>query len=175
MRTADDVLREDFLDGLDMMPIGEVRELRAACLEVETALSYVRRIVHGRLDIVANERSRREGGVHGDLHSLVEDLPAILAEKTRSTGPGRLVQVVGPTDAVEPMLERLDEIAPPSVISDPTSASDEDLADQVARLTEFEADLSAKRHALHHTIDALQAEITRRYRTGEANIDALLQ
>ncbi len=175
MATADEVLRPDLLDGLASMPMASVRDLRAQCLEVETALSYVRRLVHGRLDILAIERARRAGGEVADLHSLIEELPSILAEKTRTNGPGRLVQGLGPTDAVDPLLERLDELAPPGIVSDPTSASVQDLEDHVERLVGFEHDLSAQRHVLHERIDELQAEITRRYRTGEASIDALLQ
>lgn len=175
MATADDVLRADYLDGLTGLPLGDVRLKRAECLEVETALSYVRRLIHGRLDILANERARREGGSIGDLHALVEDLPTILAEKTRSTGPGRLVQQLGPTDAVDPLVAELDELAPSTVVSDPTDLGDEELADVMDRLVRLEQTVSARRHDLHATIDALQAEITRRYRTGEATVDALLQ
>jgi hypothetical protein len=35
--------------------------------------------------------------------------------------------------------------------------------------------VSEQRQALFERIDALQAEITRRYKTGEASIDSLLQ
>ena len=35
--------------------------------------------------------------------------------------------------------------------------------------------MSSQRHALFERIDALQAEITRRYKTGEATVDSLLQ
>ncbi len=175
MATADDVLRPDYLEGIETMSLDDVRARRSACLELETSLSYVRRLIHGRLDILANERSRRDGGTVGDLHALVEDLPAILAEKGRAGGPGRLVQALGPTDAVEPLVARLDAISPPGIVSDPTNATDEDLANQVELLVTYEREMSDQRHALHATIDALQAEITRRYRTGEASVDALLQ
>jgi hypothetical protein len=35
--------------------------------------------------------------------------------------------------------------------------------------------VSSHRHDLFTRIDALQAEITRRYKTGEASVDSLLQ
>ncbi len=34
--------------------------------------------------------------------------------------------------------------------------------------------MSERRHAYFERIDALQAELTRRYRTGEASVDGLL-
>jgi hypothetical protein len=175
MPPASDVLDPGYLSDLAGLPMQAVRERRARCLEVETALSFARRLVHGRLDILANERSRRTGGGDGDLHSLIEDLPTILAEKGRADGPGRLVQQLGPTEEAEPYLEHLDQLAPPGLVSDPTAVGDEALERHIEQLVEFEQQLSAQRHALHGVIDALQAEITRRYRTGEASVDALLQ
>ena len=35
--------------------------------------------------------------------------------------------------------------------------------------------MSRRRRSLHERIDALQAEITRRYRTGEASVESLLR
>ena len=43
------------------------------------------------------------------------------------------------------------------------------------KLSAYEADVSARRKALFEQIDALQAEITRRYKTGEASVESLLQ
>ncbi len=175
MATADDVLHGDYTEGLEGLSLDDVRARRADCLEVETALSYVRRLIHGRLDILANERVRRDGGEAGDLHSLVEELPSILAERGRVGGPGRLVQQLGPTEAVDPLIAQLDEMAPAGIVSDPTSVSDDDLRALTERLIELERTVSRQRHELHATIDTLQAEMTRRYRTGEASVDALLQ
>jgi len=46
------------------------------------------------------------------------------------------------------------------------------LADE---LDAYEHKVSGQRQALFDRIDALQAEITRRYKTGEATVDALLR
>ena len=43
------------------------------------------------------------------------------------------------------------------------------------RLGTFERQVSGHRQSLFDRIDALQAEITRRYKTGEASIDTLLR
>ena len=42
-------------------------------------------------------------------------------------------------------------------------------------LDQFEQQVSGRRRELHQRIDALQAEITRRYRTGEASVETLLK
>jgi uncharacterized small protein (DUF1192 family) len=39
----------------------------------------------------------------------------------------------------------------------------------------YEHDVSGRRRALHERIDVLQAEITRRYRTGEASVETLFR
>ena len=43
------------------------------------------------------------------------------------------------------------------------------------RESAHEAELSARRRTLHERIDVLQAEITRRYKTGEASVESLLR
>ena len=75
MDDTDRLLSPDLLDGLATRPIDEVRTLRAECVEVETGLSYLRRMVQGPLDIVHREQTRRSAGAEGDLATLVEDLP----------------------------------------------------------------------------------------------------
>ena len=45
----------------------------------------------------------------------------------------------------------------------------------VERLSGYESGVSEQRHRLHQRIDALQAEITRRYRTGQASVESLLR
>jgi phosphoenolpyruvate carboxylase len=42
-------------------------------------------------------------------------------------------------------------------------------------LRDLEQRVSTKRKAYHDRIDALQAELTRRYQTGEASVDTLLE
>jgi hypothetical protein len=41
-------------------------------------------------------------------------------------------------------------------------------------LADLEAVVSARRRQLHRQIDALNDEVVRRYKSGEANVDALL-
>jgi hypothetical protein len=153
----------------------ELRAKRAESQNVETGLSYLRRLAQGRLDIVAAEQRRRaDGSEPVDAEHLVESLSDILGDHLVAPGNGRLTQQLGP-DLNEIDTTALDAIAGPGRLSNLGDASDADLAELVVKLSAYEADVSAKRRALFETIDALQAEITRRYKTGEASVESLLK
>ena len=163
-----------YLADIDQRAIEDIRAMRAECQEVETGLSYLRRVVQGRLDIVAAELGRRrDGGDPADIADLVEQLPTILADHLRAPGNGRLPSTVG-QGKVDPELEsRVD--AAVATLDDLAALSDDDLAAGQAELTDLEAVISSRRRDLFQRIDALQAELTRRYRTGEASVESLLR
>ena len=73
------LLEPELTSDLEAVPVGELRTRRDACQRAEVALSYVRRLLQGELDIVAAELEARGRGVRGDTGRLLEDLPAILA------------------------------------------------------------------------------------------------
>jgi hypothetical protein len=173
--TIDHILAEGYLDDIETLDITEVRERRAECKDVETGLSYLRRMVQGRLDVVAAEQARREAGDSGDdLEDLIARLPALLAGSTRAPGLGRLPESLG-TGALDTALnDELDEIISHGHLSDPSSITDDELAAAREELVVFEAKVSRLRQSLFDRIDALEAELTRRYRTGEASVDSLL-
>ncbi len=169
------ILAEGFLDGVDQRSVTELRSARAECQGVETQLSYLRRMVQGRHDIVAGEvERRRRGGDPVDVHALVEQLPEILSDRVRSAGPGRLpisIEAEEPSGALADRLQRVTAGVP---IDSPDEASEEQLADVAEQLAELEAEISGLRRAVFDRIDALEAELTRRYRDGLANVDDLL-
>ncbi|MDP9070608.1 MAG: aerial mycelium formation protein, partial [Actinomycetota bacterium] len=85
----DRLLAEDYLEGLERLPLPELRRRKAECQEVEVAVSYLRRLVQGRLDIVEVDLRRRAGGEPADLSDVVDRLPQILAGAGRPDGGGR--------------------------------------------------------------------------------------
>lgn len=162
------------LSSVEQWPIEDVRASRAELQEVETGLSYVRRVVQGRLDIVNAELSRRrDGGDPADLRSLIDELPSILGEHLRAPGVGRMPTGVG-EGSVDPELEaRLAEVA---VAGDDLAGMATDaLAALGDQLGDLEREVSDRRRELFASIDTLQAELTRRYRTGEADVESLLR
>ena len=170
------LLDPGYLGDLPSRPIDEVRAMRAACQEVETGLSMLRRVVQGRLDIVGVELTRRvEGGDPEDLPDLIARLPAVLSDRTHAPGVGRLPQLMAPGELPEDLVAELDGIVGPARLSDLPSVDDVVLRSIADALGAFERVVSGHRKALFERIDALQAEITRRYKTGEATVDALLK
>ena len=67
-RRIDKVLNPEFLVHLPEWPLEELRRRQAECLEIETEVSYVRRMTQARIDILEAELDRRaSGGSVGDL------------------------------------------------------------------------------------------------------------
>lgn len=168
-----DALAPDLLEGLAELPIEEVRARRALCQEVETQLSYVRRLAQGRLDIVASQIKARREGTQGD-RTLVEELTEALSDRITAPGFGHLPMVLEPGDIDPELLASLDRAAPPSLVTSPDSMGEDELRQVADALAALERDVSDRRRAMFNRIDTLQAEIVRRYRTGEADVDSLL-
>jgi nickel-type superoxide dismutase maturation protease len=170
----DKVLDEEYLAGLTEFSMEELRARRAECQALEVGLSYQRRMAQGRLDIVGAERDRRAAGGEVPAHEeLVGQLSGILADRIHAPGLGRLPQLMTP-DQAEVDTEELDTIVGPGRIASLPDLDDGELAELVERLSAYEAEVSSSRHEVHQRIDALQAEITRRYRTGQASVESLL-
>lgn len=176
--SLDRVTSQGYLDGLTERPLATVRSMRTECQSLENALSYVRRVAQGRLDIVGAELARRrEGGDPADLSELISRLPDILADRTRSTGGGspRPPLDFSADASGEEFSHEVDAIFNPIDAGSLTTLGNDRLEQAREELGVYEQLTSARRLGLHTIIDTLQAEITRRYRTGEATVDALLQ
>lgn len=175
-RQLDEILSKGFLGDVARRPINEIRSLRLVCQAVETKLSYLRRLVQGRHDIVAGELERRHsGGDPGDLSALVDQLPQILADRIHSPGVGRLPQLLEPGDVSGRLVDRLNSIVPLSHLTDFLELSNAELEAIASDLQTLEVEVSSLRQAAFERIDTLQAELTRRYRDGEADVEELLQ
>ena len=132
----------------DHLSLDDVRSLRAALAEEETRVSYWRRIVQARLDVV---RMRSH-------HTSVADLSKVLAD---ASGAHHRIAHLS-LDAVEgvPPLPDLAELW--TRFADPND--DDACARLEADLGSAEHDLSALRGALHRNIDAATRELIARYR-----------
>jgi hypothetical protein len=149
--------------------------MRAECQEAEASLSYLRRLIQGRLDIVHAYMERPEGSAAPDLSSVVENLAGILAGPGRSTGPSRNPVLYSPdTDEMAELTVELDTILGADDVANLAGFDDAALAELAGRLRDLENRVSAERRGLHERIDTLQAELVERHKSGTASLDGLL-
>lgn len=170
-RRVDRVLDEGFLDGLVDMPVEDVRERRRDAEQEEVDLSYLRRLLHGRIDLVKAEIRRRDPAYAGG--SVIDELTAILTDPRPTTrGLGRHLTIE--PSRVDEHRRAVEALVADAFISDVGGRSDDELDAALERLTTAEADVSAVRKQVQHVADALSDELGRRYREGVASIDELL-
>ena len=170
----DDLLAPDLVVDLQDLPLGDLRDRRDRCVAVETGLSYLRRMVQGPLDIASRELVRREVGGQIDRAAIIDELPGILADGPRPPGVGRLPQGLEPTEVDPEFSAELDGLLAGGVVASLHELDDRALLELQDDLTAFETKVSQRRRAYFDRIDVLQAELTRRYRDGEASVDELL-
>ena len=154
-----------------------IRTRRGEAQQAEVSLSYVRRVVQGHLDILRADLSRRQGGDQ-DVAALIEQLPAILTEREQRAGgnarPENFVEPEPDSIMVSELTVELDAALGEAVLADLADLPDERVTEAVEALESFEQRLSSQRALLHNNISALQEELVRRYKSGEANVDSLL-
>lgn len=172
-QTLEQILGDSYLEGLRGRDMEQVRNLRSECEAYEAELSFTRRLLQGRLDILSDELERRRAGTASTSSELIARLPAILADTPSGTQRGnRLVRILAPAD-VQRIERGLDELLGMS-LADVAGADTPVLEAAMQRLREHEASVSGQRRRLHQRLDAVQAEMARRYRDGEADVDSLL-
>jgi hypothetical protein len=169
-RRIDRVLAPDYTEGVEQRPLVEVRELRDEAAQEETDLSYLRRLLHARIDIVRAEQERRSSGGS----AVVEQLATILSTNAvgPATGLGRY-QTHEPSRAdahqrhVEALVSDVD-------LSDVSKLSDDRLGEALETFISEEASVSVRRREVQVVVDRLNAEIASRYQRGSASVDELL-
>ena len=170
----DRLLGPEYLGDVASRSMEEIRAMREECQQAEVGLSYLRRLAQGRLDIAAAElRRRSEGADPSQVADLVAQLPEILGRQVVSPGPGRLPTYLAPADDAD-LTAELDAVADPAGLASLVELDDEKVRGLADHLAALEASISARRRALHERIDVLQAELVRRYKSGEASVDSLL-
>ncbi len=151
------------------LALDDLRTKRAQLQEQEDAVSYVRRVVQARLDLVRAESARRGAK---DPTPITQELPVILSQHLTG-GPAR-----PPRPALDfsdhPLAVELDELCARLGEARLPELTDDELATLGQELSAFEQRRSAERKELFAQIDELSDELVRRYRDGEADVDGLL-
>jgi hypothetical protein len=175
-RSLDELLAPDLLAGLTDRALEDVRQLRDDLQRAEGGLSFTRRMIHGRLDIVGAElKRRRDGGDPHDLSGLIAQLPDLLADPARPDAPARSPRMLEVATVPDDLAAELDAIVDTDALADLREQDDETLTNMTTKLVDLERWVSERRHALQERVDEVQADVVRRYREGEATVDGLLE
>ncbi|MET9255838.1 aerial mycelium formation protein [Streptomyces sp. NPDC048182] len=151
----------------------ELRALRRDAQRDEADLSYLRRLLQGRIDILRAELARRGATAGLEEASVVRRLPEILTDApARHRSSARHVTLGTPRG--EEYRRLADEMLGEVELSDLTARTDLELTTAMGRLVRYEQQVSRRRQRLQRTADDCSAEIARRYREGEAQVDDLL-
>jgi hypothetical protein len=171
----DRILTSPYLDGIDTRSLADIRAMRTECQQVEVELSYLRRLIQGRLDIVHTYLDHPGSDSPPDLAELVENLPGILSSGPgRPSGPEHLPMLLAPDTDGSDLTVDLDAVLGADEIATLGDMEPADLRDLAGRLEALENRVSLDRRALHVRIDTLQAELVARHKSGRASVDGLL-
>lgn len=173
-RLSEIVTDPAYVEGLAEKSTEDIKPMRDETCEVENELSFERRLCQARLDILSAELDHRAGKVTGDL---ISRLPQILADEARAETASGLPQ--RPPDFSLPRTteiprRRVEEIVGEGALSRLTKMPEEEIRSSIEALAEHEHNLSALRKKVHETLDRLQAEMIKRYTSGEADSNSLL-
>lgn len=173
-RRIDRVIASDFLTRISERSSAEVRAMRDDCRLEEARVSFARRLLQARLDIVRAEVARRAEGGSGDL---LQSLPDILADEMLPTtlGDSRSVPLYEPfAEGDERARRNSDELMGDASLGQLPDLEDAELVALVDSLAAEERGVSEIRRRLLEHLDALQAELIRRYTTGGVDTEGIL-
>lgn len=161
-RRIDRIRRPEFVEGLSGLSLEDLRRRRDDCLAEREYLSFLRRLVQGRAEILRAEIARRSG--RGEQGPLVERLATILSSGGQGPSRGEAVKVGIPEEEVLLARRRLERLVSDAGISDPSALDDEQLARAVDLLVAEEHEVSQTRAEVIAALDRLQDELKRRYK-----------
>ena len=151
------------------LALDDLRAVRAELQHQDDAVSYVRRLAQARLDFVRAEMRNRADGSDRDIS---DEIPNVIGSHLTGGAP----RPPRPADdfSAHPLAVELEVLCDDACSTDLPAMSHEELASYASRLHEFEQKRSNERRDLFLRIDTLSAELVRRYRDGEANVEGLL-
>lgn len=171
-RALDRILDESFVADLSTIPLQELRERRLLADHEEAWLSYTRRMLHGRIDILEAKAQMRKQGLEDadpelDIDALVQSLAGQMGQGNRHVGADVVDSPGGGRRAVERLIAR-------SGLDEYSSMTDEQLFERLDSLRDMEQEVSEARNQLHDVQELLTAELAQRYRRGEARPEIAL-
>jgi hypothetical protein len=161
-RRIDQVLDPEFVDGLDDLHLDEIRSRRQLAGDVENELSYYRRLLHGRMDLIRFEMRRRAGE---ETRSLIDALPEILAD-SEPTGSNRSGRYEVPDLPALPDVGKreIDHVLGGDVLLRLHEIDADALASALDSISDMEVEVSNRRRNVQRVEDALVKALAGRYR-----------
>lgn len=150
------------------LSLDALRSLRQQLQLEDDAVSYARRVAQARLDLVRAEASHRAA----DSVVVADDELRTVLSSHLTGGPARPPR---PTEDLSdhPLAVELDELCATKGLGRLKSLDDAQLVTLTDAIAAFESRMSSDRRARFDRLDALSAELVRRYRDGEADVDSL--
>ena len=167
-RRIDQVLGEGFTDDLAALDTDEVRRRRDLARGEREYLSFLRRLLQGRRDILRDEQDRRRSG--GVAPPVVERIVSVLAEGTRGPSRGEAPVIPVPDEEIAIARRRVERLLADSALSDMEGLGDDDLEQAISRIEEEERGVSDSRNRVMAVHDSLQEEMKRRLRAELSNL-----
>jgi hypothetical protein len=140
------------------MPLAELRKYRETLRGEEDNVSYWRRVLYGRIDLLRKIAERRATGEHPGWLVGTDELASAL--KDTATGRSRLAFMRIESASDLPELPGLDEVWARD--ADPTDP--QEVAEVLAALDEAAARVTAYRGQIHIRIDEATIELVSRYK-----------
>lgn len=159
-RRLDRIMEPDFLTGLADLSLDEVRERRQEAMREEADLSYVRRMLQGRIEIVEQEVDLT--GSESDAELVAKLTRALSPHTTAPNASSR--HLVAEPDRLAERRRYVERLIADVGLSDPASLTPEAARRALDMLREQEQLVSRTRGQVHAIIDTLTAELARRYR-----------
>lgn len=158
-RRSDRILDPSYLDGIGGLDDDRVRAMREECEEEESVLSYERRLLHARLDILRAELERRATG--GSAKSLIDRLPEILTGGETPTHRGSFPKLDAPP-VFEPPRRRIEKLVTDDTLLRLPELPEAEVRAILATLEGIEGEVSESRRSIMNVLDRLTEELGRR-------------
>lgn len=167
-RRIDRINRPEYVEGIDDLGLGDLRERRDECRKELEHLSMLRRYVQSRAEILKGELARRNGDGGG---SLLDNLAEILTvDDHPSSSRGGAMRLHVPDDEMLLARRRVEKLVAESGVTDPASLTDAEIEDAAANLKVEERAVSADRAEVIRVLDVLQDELKRRFKDDPASV-----
>ena len=158
-RRIDRILEPSYLAGLHDAADDRLRDMQEECEEEETVLSYERRLLQGRLEILGAELDRRGKGA--PVSSLIERLPEILAGEGSSTHRGSFPKLAAPP-VFDPPRRRVEKLVSDDTLARLPERTEGEIRDITGQLEAMEREVSESRRAVQQVLDQVVEETGRR-------------